>query len=224
MGRQGAQRVPQRGRVGWRPEGPRVYVASRGQQRGWRTAQEIGELEISDLNRQNGPLPTNDPRGKGPTAFDSLLVFLRPHRSSGACPGPACPLQPTDISALRLQAVTRCGAPAGTVLGGGRKANRRLVSCRVPTHSDGATPVASAAALSAERPFLASPVPFQPLGSVSFIHETFPKSLALCQAGDLSPSCPRADACVNSGLGPRHAGRWAGQEQGGLLGGGDAAP
>lgn len=177
MGRQGAQRVPQRGRVGWRPEGPRVCVASRGQQRGWRTAQEIGELEISDLNRQNGPLPTNDPRGKGPTAFDSLLVFLRPHRSSGACPGPACPLQPTDISALRLQAVTRCGAPAGTVLGGGRKANRRLVSCRVPTHSDGATPVASAAALTAERPFLAPPSRFSRWVLFRSFMKRFPRAL-----------------------------------------------
>lgn len=133
MGRQGAQRVPWRGRVGWRPEGRRICVAPRGQQRGRRTVQETGELEISDLNRRNGPLPTNDtwwghgclpftprPERKRPTAFDSLLVFLRSHSSSGLARARRPP-QPTDISAQRLQAVearplgvtapsvTRCG-------------------------------------------------------------------------------------------------------------------
>lgn len=114
-------------------------------------------------------------------------------------------------------------APAGTVLGGGGKAHGRLASCNVPTHGDGATPEASAAALNAGRSFSTFPPPI----SVAGLFRSFmkrPQEPALCQAGDLSPSCLRADTCVSSRLGPRHAGQWVGQEQGGLLGGGDAAP
>lgn len=57
MGRRGAQQVPPEGPSRLEARGPQGPC---GQQRGRRTVWEIGELEISDLNQQNGLLPTND--------------------------------------------------------------------------------------------------------------------------------------------------------------------
>lgn len=104
-----------------------------------------------------------------------------------ACPGPASPAADghlcsaaagsrspstgrdrTICDKVRSHELLRW-APAGTVLGGGGKANHRLVSCRVLTPRDGVTSVASAAALNAGRPFLVFPPPVSVAG-FCFVH------------------------------------------------------
>lgn len=138
----------------------------------------------------------HDPRGKGPTAFDSLLVFLRSLRQR-ACPGPASPAAYGHLCSMAngsqglatghdRTSVTRCVSHAPQ-MGPGRDrpwrrwgTHRPCASCSERPDSrrrdDGEAPEASAAALNARRS-LTSPPPASVAGSCFLHSRNVPKGL-----------------------------------------------